>query len=561
MAELERVLLPRPRNDQSMRQNVYVLYGVGGIGKTQLAVEFTWRHHRRFSSVFWLDGRSEDILKRSIASCVGRIPQDQIPETIKRYATDSNVDIDAVVKEVMTWLAQPNNTTWLLIFDNVDREYTAPGVDPHSYDVRRYLPGADHGSVLVTTRQAGLGQLGESQQLGKVSAEQGQAILESWYKRKHDTNQSALLVMWLDGLPLAIAQAGAYLQESEVELGEYLWLYDQKWGEVNNLVDVPLRNGSECIVWTTSAISYETIHDRHKATANLLLLWSFMDNKDLWHGLLAAACNRSIVAAAMLSRWVGDIASSEVEFNVAMQRLSSYSLVDEVTEITGTKGFTTHQLVQQWAYHSQNEVAKELSQLAVVAVGWAVPESSTGDYNTLQHRLLPHAKVCFGYMVHSREDWYIELRRGSHGDIDADAEREAILVALHHIRLFYTNQDNAGAAKQMYKPQNEPHHKQLLHSIRRDSTPLENPFSKSNMDDDDLIWIDTLSGDVAYRPPYEASATRHSFGSSSNAPRAGHVQLTKAKKPSRVKQLSIEEWPPINSGRHISSNQPWPRRH
>lgn len=185
MAELERVLLPRPRQDQCQRQKTHVLRGLGGMGKTQLAVEFARRHHRRFSSVFWLDGRSEDILKRSIASCAGRIPPGQIPETSRQYAADASADIDAVVKDVMAWLARPDNTAWLLIFDNVDREYTAQGGDPDAYDVRRYLSGADHGSVLVTTRLARLEQLGESQQLGKVSTAQGQAILESWYKRKH----------------------------------------------------------------------------------------------------------------------------------------------------------------------------------------------------------------------------------------------------------------------------------------------------------------------------------------------------------------------------------------
>jgi hypothetical protein len=155
------------------------------MGKTQLAVKFARRHHRRFSAVLWLDGRSEGILKRSIASCAGRIPQGQVPETSRRCTADGSADIDAVVRDVMAWLARPSNTAWLLIFDHVDRDYKTHGGDPDAYDVRRYLPDADHGSVLVTTRLARLEQLGESQQLGKVSPEQGQAILESWYKRKH----------------------------------------------------------------------------------------------------------------------------------------------------------------------------------------------------------------------------------------------------------------------------------------------------------------------------------------------------------------------------------------
>jgi hypothetical protein len=49
MAELEQALLPQRQNS---RQKVYILHDLGGIGKTQLAVEFARRHHRKFSSVF-----------------------------------------------------------------------------------------------------------------------------------------------------------------------------------------------------------------------------------------------------------------------------------------------------------------------------------------------------------------------------------------------------------------------------------------------------------------------------------------------------------------------------
>jgi hypothetical protein len=180
MAELQRVLLPRR---QSYRQTIFILYGLGGIGKTQLALEFARQHHRKFSTVFWLDGRSEDSLKESIASCASRIPEGQISDLSREYSVDRKGDINIVVQEVMGWLAQRDNTDWLLIFDNVDRDYSDHNSDPNAYDIRRYFSSADHGSVLITTRLAKLEQLGDSQHLGKVDLDQAEAIFRSRYKK------------------------------------------------------------------------------------------------------------------------------------------------------------------------------------------------------------------------------------------------------------------------------------------------------------------------------------------------------------------------------------------
>ena len=80
----------------------------------------------------------------------------------------------------MSWLAQPDNVDWLLIFDNVDREYNPHDDDPDAYDVKRYFSGADHGAILITTRLAKLEQLGDSQRLGKVDETQAMATLQSW---------------------------------------------------------------------------------------------------------------------------------------------------------------------------------------------------------------------------------------------------------------------------------------------------------------------------------------------------------------------------------------------
>ena len=191
MADLGHTLFPQ---GQSCRQKIFVLHGLGGIGKTQLAVEFARLHHRRFSSVFWLDGRSEDSLKRSTASYASRIPQGQISEKSRTYSASGSGDLEIVIKEVKDWLAQPNNTDWLLIFDNVDREYSGHDADPDAYDIKRYLPGADHGAILITTRLAKLEQLGDSRQLSKVNREQAEAIFQSWCKRRYGGTLAMLVI-------------------------------------------------------------------------------------------------------------------------------------------------------------------------------------------------------------------------------------------------------------------------------------------------------------------------------------------------------------------------------
>jgi hypothetical protein len=182
MAELERVLLPER---QSCRQKRFVLRGLGGIGKTQLAVEFASQHQRKFSAVFWLDGSSKDSVMQSIAGCASRIPEGQISQLSRTYSTGSTVDINMVIREVMEWLAQEDNVKWLLIFDNVDREYGRHTSDPKAYDITQYFSGADHGFVLITTRLAKLEQLGDSQQLGKVNQDQARAILQTRYKGEY----------------------------------------------------------------------------------------------------------------------------------------------------------------------------------------------------------------------------------------------------------------------------------------------------------------------------------------------------------------------------------------
>lgn len=116
-----------------------------------------------------------------------------------------------------------------------------------------------------------------------------------------------------------------------MRLSTYIHRYKLHWDELvepRDITDTPLLDYPNRSVWTTWAISYQAIRDRHEPTANLLLLWSFLGNKDLWHELFAVACKASETASVMLLDWIRNIATIEINFVNAMALLCDYSLVE-----------------------------------------------------------------------------------------------------------------------------------------------------------------------------------------------------------------------------------------
>lgn len=174
MKWLEETILPQRKNE---RRKVFILYGLGGIGKTQLSVEFARRHWRKFSSTFWLDGRTEDSLKRSITAVANQMPKNQVPRLRRSYTHASGGELNTVIRNVLGWLSLDDNRAWLLIIDSVDKDYLSAESDPGAYDIKQYFPGADHGSILLTTRLASLGQLGCALKVDKINEVQAQSLM------------------------------------------------------------------------------------------------------------------------------------------------------------------------------------------------------------------------------------------------------------------------------------------------------------------------------------------------------------------------------------------------
>jgi len=174
------------------RRKVVVVHGLGGIGKTQLVVEFARKHHHRFSAVFWLDGSSETSLKQSFFDVAQRLPRDELTVDGAAQLSDAAVEADVAVRECQRWLSISSNAHWLLLIDNVDRDHYDED-DPQAYNVQAYLPHADHGSVLITSRLASLQRLGLGVKVRTVAAEQARAILENNAGRVVEGKWRALL--------------------------------------------------------------------------------------------------------------------------------------------------------------------------------------------------------------------------------------------------------------------------------------------------------------------------------------------------------------------------------
>ena len=97
MAKLEAAFF----SSQDRRRKICVLSGLGGIGKTQLSVEFARRNSSRFSSIFWLNGLREYTLRQCIAAIAPMIPRDQDPVSSKMSALDETIDLDAAIEKFM----------------------------------------------------------------------------------------------------------------------------------------------------------------------------------------------------------------------------------------------------------------------------------------------------------------------------------------------------------------------------------------------------------------------------------------------------------------------------
>ncbi|KAN0067930.1 HET domain containing protein [Elaphomyces granulatus] len=416
------------RGDGSRR--TVVLHGLGGMGKTQLAIAYAKRYKDNYSAIFWLNIKDENSLEQSFAKAAKQILQDH-PSASRLSGVDIEENVDGTIDAVREWLSLANNTRWLMIYDNYDYPKLLDNTDPAAVDILKFLPESYQGSVIVTTRSSQV-KIGHAIRIRKLEDVRDSVKILSNASRREgliDDPDAVKLARELDGLPLALATAGAYVDQTAMSFSDYLRLYKASW---TKLLKTSPKLGSyeDRTFYSTWQVSFDHVKQQNELSAKLLRLWAYFDNQDIWFELLRHGDSED-------PEWIRELTEDELSFNGAVRVLSDHGLVEadmSSQELIESRGYSIHGCVHSWTVCVLNqEWDYDLAKLALKFVGSHVPgEESTKPWLT-QRRLLQHAARC------------------SHAVLTGMVSDDGMQWALHRLGLLYDYQDKLDEAEMMYQ--------------------------------------------------------------------------------------------------------------
>ena len=327
--------------------------GMGGVGKTQLALEYAYRYVSQYQAVLWVPSEEPAALASAFAGLaqVLGLPEADEPEQ------------GIAIKAVLRWL--DTHQGWLLVFDN------APG--PQELD--EYLPQGASGHVLITSRYPNW--RGVANPLSVQEFQRDESI-DFLLKRTGATDRASAneLADVLGDLPLALEQAGAYVEQTGGSLADYLSLFQTRHQELLQLETAPA--GYEHTIATTWTISLQQLPE---TAADLLNLCAFLAPDDIPKELVSQG-------AEHIPEPLAGAAADTLALERAVAALRGYSLL----EVSGDS-WSVHRLVQAAVRGWLNDGdRKAWAEIAMVTVGASFPHDSDEVENwPACSRLLPHA--------------------------------------------------------------------------------------------------------------------------------------------------------------------------
>ncbi|HLG60506.1 MAG TPA: FxSxx-COOH system tetratricopeptide repeat protein [Ktedonosporobacter sp.] len=346
--------------------------GLGGIGKTQIAVEYAYRARERgrYTHILWFSAASEEAIITSFVALAGLLPE---------VAASAETDQHKLVAAVIRWLERCKDR-WLLIFDNADEMAL---LEP-------YLPRQGDGHLLLTTRAHAVGAFAAALDVEKMGLVEGTLLLLHRARREHasdeERNEASNIVIALDGFPLALDQAGAYIEETGCSFGDYLRMYQQHHQVLLARRGRQATNYPDSVA-TTWSLTFAQIERSNPAAVELLHLCAFLAPDAIPEELLTEG--RAQWPAALQQAVADGLA-----FNLLLEALLSFSLVKRRVE---ERVLSLHRLVQVVQRDAMGpEEQRQWAERVVRAVHSVFPRDPKGDVTSWPQclRYLEQVQAC-----------------------------------------------------------------------------------------------------------------------------------------------------------------------
>ncbi|MCB8926743.1 MAG: tetratricopeptide repeat protein [Ardenticatenaceae bacterium] len=319
--------------------------GLGGVGKTQLALAYSYAHLGSYDLIYWLSADSEPGLGEDLMALARRL------KLIAPEATDQK----AAVQAVLLWLGQTSQR-WLLVYDNADQ------IEPAQ--LAPYLPRSGNGHVLITSRNPNYSGLGKVLELGLFDLDKAVAFL---FQRKEAKGQkvergseawqaAAALAEALGRLPLALEHAAAYVASKNSSYANYHQLFNKRQNELWQRAEKPERY--HATITTTWELAFDEIK-KTPGALDLLNLCCFLDPESIPLALIQQVA--ALETSDFLKKsdvLLAQIVSDELALDDALGVLRRFSLVQRACgslnmQQTGNE-LTMHRLVQAVARNRMN---------------------------------------------------------------------------------------------------------------------------------------------------------------------------------------------------------------